>query len=609
MPTPRFPIADLPASLPTTPISGDVDSRAIAEGVLKDLRSEYPTCFAEDGFWRDLWALTDNKRTFHGAETIKKAWSDCYKVHEPVKSSIDIKACHLMKIGPLQWIETHYTFTTVDTPARRFFGLLRIIPTQSKEFKIWILSTMLEEIEGHGHPDKLQPVTNPIWENGHHPVRNGQSNGAPDELSFDAVVVGAGPGGLAAAGRLKALGVNALTVEKNAEIGMNWTNRYKCLKMHTPRERNVLPFNSKYPHGTDYYISGDDMSSYYRAYASRYGLNIWLSTALVSAEWDEKTQFWSLTLQHEGKPVKIRTKHIILCSGRYATPYTPEYANRSAFKGTALHSSDYVSALELPETKKAGEKKAIVVGTANTAHDIADDLLLAGYTVTMIQRERTLVIPVYTLSDLFDPVYTETGDAEDADRATMLPPMGVVRKMAVGFFGAHFAGGPDKVLLDGLEKAGFKVERHVDLMQTLYEKQGKHYMDIGTSRKIVDGKIKVRSGVLPVEWVDGGLKMEDGSVEEADVMVFATGFRNDSKAITEKLVGEKMAGKFDEVFGVDAEGEPRGLYIPSGGECSSLGVDRGIAANVVNRSELLVLLGRLGRHTVLFEVHRAANQG
>lgn len=557
---PQVPISTLPTSLPAILILGNVDYRAIAESVLKDLKSEFPTSFAKDGFWRDLLALTDNVRTFHGDETIKRAWSDCYKAHKPVKSSIAIQSCHIMKVGPMQWIQTNFTFHTTDRPTRHCSGFLRIIPTEAKEWKIWILCTMLEEIDGHGNPDRLKPVANV---NGHHET-NGKPNEQPQILPYDAVVIGAGPAGLATAGRLKALGLNALTVEKNHEVGMNWTTRYQCLTMHTPKGRNVLPFNHKYPVDTPYFISREDMADSYKVFAKKYALNIWLSTTLISATWDEDTQLWTLNLKREGITVKLRTKHIVFCCGRYTIPYSPTYANRTSFKGTVLHSADYVSASALPNLGK--EKKALVIGTANTAHDIAEDLISPGYKVTMIQRDRTAIVPVHFLSELFDPMYNDGVDAEIADRETMLPPMGVVRRMAMGFCAAKFAAGTDKELLDGLEERGFRVMREVDLMKQIFEKGGKHYVDIGASRKIMDGEIGVRSGVLPNEWVEGGLRFEDGSVEEADVVVFCTGFDNDSKRIVERFVGEEVAGRLQEVGGVDSEGEVRGLWVPSGGE-------------------------------------------
>jgi hypothetical protein len=52
----------------------------------------------------------------------------------------------------------------------------------------------------------------------------------------------------------------------------------------------------------------------------------------------------------------------------------------------------------------------------------------------------------------------------------------------------------------------------------------------------------------------------------ADVVVFATGFDNDSERIAAEIVGEKVAKELQGANGVDDEGEVRGLFRPLGSE-------------------------------------------
>jgi hypothetical protein len=47
----------------------------------------------------------------------------------------------------------------------------------------------------------------------------------------------------------------------------------------------------------------------------------------------------------------------------------------------------------------------------------------------------------------------------------------------------------DSERFDALEKVGFKVERFGDIVQTLYERMGGHYMDVGASAKISHGLV------------------------------------------------------------------------------------------------------------------------
>ena len=558
---PKFPFSGLPGTVPHTPIPANVDEKAIIQTILEDLFSDDPTCFTEDGFWRDMLALTDNMRTFHGEVTIKNAWSDCYKLHKPVHSSIEIKVCHPVVLGPLQWIQALFTFDTDESPVRRCFGNMRIVYTKSNEWKLWVLGTMLEEVDGLGHPDKLEPVAS---------SEDANTNGFRDPTGpYDVLVVGAGPAGLSVAGRLKAMGLNALTVEQNDQIGDNWLKRYEFLHMHTPKNINVLPLSTKFRKGASYLVSREDLADHYQDYASRFALNIWLRTTLLSAKWDAETREWTVTVRRDGETLDVKAKHIVMGVGRSLVGVQPEYANRAAFKGTALHSIDFSSAAKVKQAGEAAgkpQRKAIVIGTANTAHDIAEDLLSAGYAVTMVQRKSTAVVRVGFLSELLDAAYPDDIDAADADRAMFLSPMGVTRQMAIGFVSFKLSQSPNRELLDGLEKAGFNVQRQVDLFSHVFETKGCHYVDIGASQKIVDGKIRIKSGIPVTEWVENGLRFEDGTVEEADVVVFATGFIDDPRTVAEKIVNEEVAAELPRCDGVDAEGEVLGAFIPTGGE-------------------------------------------
>jgi cation diffusion facilitator CzcD-associated flavoprotein CzcO len=55
---------------------------------------------------------------------------------------------------------------------------------------------------------------------------------------------------------------------------------------------------------------------------------VWLSTPLISAEFDQSTQLWSAIVYRKGILVNLHVRHIILCGGRFAVPYMPEYRNR-----------------------------------------------------------------------------------------------------------------------------------------------------------------------------------------------------------------------------------------------------------------------------------------
>lgn len=70
-----------------------------------------------------------------------------------------------------------------------------------------------------------------------------------------------------------------------------------------------------------------------------------------------------------------------------------------------MHSAHFTT----PEADGKG-KKAIVVGSCNSAHDIAQDYYEHGYDVTIVQRSSTLVIASKTIVDvMLSGLYGEGG--------------------------------------------------------------------------------------------------------------------------------------------------------------------------------------------------------
>jgi len=62
------------------------------------------------------------------------------------------------------------------------------------------------------------------------------------------------------------------------------------------------------------------------------------------------------------------------------------------------------------------------------------------------------------------------------------------------------------------------------------------------------------------------LRFADGTEVEADVIVFATGFRNSLRDSTAEIVGHEVGDQLDDFWGLTAEGEFRGLAVRIGRE-------------------------------------------
>lgn len=546
-------LASFPASLPTAPIAKDVDATKISGQFAQELGNFTEQSFVKDALWRDTFALTGTQRTFYSASSIATAWAETAARAKATTFSLNAKSARVTRLpNGASWIDVPFTFETEAEPKAVCFGVLAIVPGDDG-WKIWILRTILEQINGFGDVDHMAPKSES--------VTNGV-NGYVDETVFDAVVVGAGHAGLSVGGRLQALGLKYVVLEKNRHAGDSWKNRYGSVKLHTKRAYSHLPFDRTFPEKTfpREWLTKDDLAEGYQNWVEKFRINIWLKTRLLSGKWDESTKRWSLIIEREGEAQTIETAHLVLAIGAGSqTPITPNFANEEVFKGVKMHSVDY------SEPSQWKGKHGIIIGTANTAHDVAEDMVAAGLaSVTMVQRSRTYVLPVEYYQNVQVHTYNEHMPTELADKLTSTGPLAISRLVAMVSLNSQAAQQPER--FDALERAGFRVERFGDLIYTIFERMGGHYIEVGASAKIADGRIKVKSDALAVRYREDGLEFDDGTVLPADVIVFATGFRGNLRDDVRELLGDEVADRITDFWGLDDEGEPRGAYRPTGRE-------------------------------------------
>ncbi|WP_323041839.1 hypothetical protein [Gemmobacter sp.] len=94
---------------------------------------------------------------------------------------------------------------------------------------------------------------------------------------------------------------------------------------------------------------------------------------------------------------------------------------------------------------------------------------------------------------------------------------------------------------------------------------GGYYFNLGCSDLIVDGTVKVVDGATVSGFVEDGLKLAGGSLVKADLVVFATGFKNQQETVR-AILGDSFADKVGEVWGLDESGELNNMWNPTSQE-------------------------------------------
>src|SRR6185436_11978610 len=230
------------------------------------------------------------------------------------------------------------------------------------------------------------------------------------------LVVGGGQAGLSIAARLTQLQVDTLIVDRWPRIGDCWRKRYHALTLHNQVHVNHLPY-MPFPPNWPVYIPKDKVASWFESYAEAMELNYWTATEFRGAEYDESERRWTVPLERaDGTKRTLRPRHIVLATGVSGIANLPDIPSLANFRGKMLHSSQYT------DGESWQGANAIVIGTGNSGHDIAQDLYSSGANVTLVQRSPTLIVNIEPSAQLPYALYDEGPSLEDCDLITVATP-------------------------------------------------------------------------------------------------------------------------------------------------------------------------------------------
>jgi putative flavoprotein involved in K+ transport len=523
--------------------------------------------FAPECFWRDMVAFTWNIHTSEGADAITRMLRAQLAHARPGKWRID----GAVKANPEGWIEAWVTFETAVGLGR---GHVRLV-----DGRCWTLLTTLVSLSGHEPAtgtrraigvDLRKAQGSKTWTE--HSAARKQRLGVTDDPYV--LIIGAGQGGLSLAARLRQLGVPALIVEKGEGAGVSWRKRYPSLCLHDPVWYDHMPFIA-FPPDWPVFTPKDRMADWLESYARMLDLDIWTNSGCTAAHYDPTSKRWRITVMRDGRETTVQAAHLVFATGMSGYPHVPTFAGAETFRGEQLHSSRYAGA------KPFAGKRAVVIGSNTSAHDICADFWEHGNDITMVQRSGTLVARAEAvLSFLLAPLYSEDAlargiDTETADYIGTTWPHRLVERRAVATCKAmrEF----DQDLHRRLEAVGFKLDFGPDetgLPLKSIREGGGFYTDVGTSELICNGSIKLASGAGVERLMPEGVQLTDGRLLPADVVVYATGYRSMNEFVAD-IVGREVADAVGRCWGVGSntrkdpgpwEGELRNMWKPTAHE-------------------------------------------
>ena len=180
----------------------------------------------EDGWWRDLFSITWDLRTFQGPAKIDKFLED--KLEDSGFDNVSFKSAQYNQpFADMAWIVTQFEFETKIAQGR---GFARLVPTKAG-WKAVVVCTILEGLKDF--PEKIGALRNHLPNHGKWAEQRDKEKEFPGKDPV-ALIIGGGQSGLSIAARLKHLGVTNLIIERHSRIGDQWRNRYDALCLHDP---------------------------------------------------------------------------------------------------------------------------------------------------------------------------------------------------------------------------------------------------------------------------------------------------------------------------------------------------------------------------------------
>lgn len=205
------------------------------------------------------------------------------------------------------------------------------------------------------------------------------------------LIVGAGPAGLAVAALLKKHGIAFLLLDKNGRVGGAYNEIYSHMQLASPAKYVSLPGYAL--RHTEEYINAGQYLAYLQAYARHFGLQPRQATV---EKIEARDQRFCVQVRSPDQ-VTLDVSNVVLATGLFGSPLWPDdivieettfskfNASRDSGKEQApvvMHAHDWQG------VDKWLNKRVLIIGSATSAVEIAEEFAQRGTKVVVSSRDR-----------------------------------------------------------------------------------------------------------------------------------------------------------------------------------------------------------------------------
>lgn len=360
------------------------------------------------------------------------------------------------------------------------------------------------------------------------------------------LIIGAGPGGLAVAGRLSKLNIPFEVIEKEANVAPTWRNHYDRLHLHTAKELSALP-HLDYPEHYPLYVPKAQVVEYLEHYAEHFGIEPHFKEAVTSVK--KEGEKWQV-VTNTGKT--FLSDNVIVGTGFNRVPNEPTWEGMDDYTGFLQHSKYYKNGSAFKG------KRVLLIGMGNTGAELAIDLHECGAETYISARS-----PVNIVLRDFNGKPTQ----HTAIKLQQLPT----------WLNDFIAVTIQKIMIGDLSKYGLKRPKMAPSAQ-LRELGKTPVIDLGTVELIKKGAVKIKSGVK--RFTQTGVVFENDEAMDFDAVILATGYKSKVEDFIEDMTAV-----------LNHLGEPKSPVIPERKGLYFIGFGAyagGILRSINMNSELIV---------------------
>jgi len=325
-------------------------------------------------------------------------------------------------------------------------------------------------------------------------------------------IIGAGESGLVAAKYCKQHGLEPILFDRADALGGLWGSSPTNHKAIYPGLiANISSFTmtfSDHPHKDNQSIIPDQptISKYFCSYAEKHDLmsNLRLNTT-VNSVYKQKSHKWIVESTHSNEKISEEYDFLIVASGLHSCPIMPKIDGIENFKGLIMHSSQFRL-----NDERLRNKNVLVFGSSFSATDVASHCVGHAKSVTSVFRRS------YLIANRLMALKTNDGyNIKPIDCCILSKHINeLTPEEKVEYYSKIFSRQIQRPADDPL---------YFDLKkESLRLAFSDFYVDYVDKGKIIAKKTNIS------QFKENSVVLEDGSVVDADVIIFGTGFRVNS---------------------------------------------------------------------------------